>query len=66
MATAAEYTVGANAAMPIAMKYIYQLVPSEFQNMINSKMSDIRQMVNESAVAAIDAVDASRAKTLPP
>jgi len=66
MATPAEYTVGANAAMPIAMKFILQLVPPEFQGMINSKRSDIQQMVNEIVVAGVDAVDASRAKTPPP
>jgi hypothetical protein len=61
MATPAEYTVGANAAMPVAVKYIDQLVPSEFRGMI--PQSDIQQMVNEIVVAGIDAIDASRAKT---
>jgi len=33
-ATQADYTCGTNAAMPVAQKFIAQLVPSEFQGMI--------------------------------
>jgi len=64
MATPAEYTIGTNAAMPVAQKYIAQLVPVEFQGMI--PLGDVQEMVAQIVVAALNAVDASRAKTPPP
>jgi hypothetical protein len=60
IATPAEYTIGTNAAMPVAQNYISQLVPSEFRGMI--PVRDVQQMVAQIVVAAINAVDASRAK----
>jgi hypothetical protein len=59
MATQADYTCGTNAGMPVAQKYIAQLVPSEFQGMI--PLSDVQEMVAQIVVAAVNAVDASRA-----
>ena len=61
MATPAEFSIGTNAAMPVAQKYIAQLVPSEFQGMI--PLSDVQEMVAQIVVEAVNAVDASRAKT---
>jgi hypothetical protein len=61
MATPAEFSIGTNAAMPVAQKFIAQLVPSEFQGMI--PLSDVQEMVAQIVVAAVNAVDASRAKT---
>lgn len=58
IATAGEYTIGTNAAMPVAQKFIAQLVPSEFQGMI--PLSDVQEMVAQIVVAALDAVDVSR------
>lgn len=58
-ATPADFTVGTNAAMPIAQKYIAQIVPSEFQGVI--PLSDVQEMVAEIVVAAVNAVDANRA-----
>ena len=60
MATPAEYTIGTNAAIPVAQTYIDQLVPSEFRGMI--PVSDVQEMVAKIVVAALNAVDANRAK----
>lgn len=63
MATKQEYTIGTNAAMPVALKEandtIAQRVPSIFR--INITFEELAPMVADIVVAALDAVDDFRA-----
>lgn len=60
MATQAEYTIGTNAAMPIAQADIDQAVPSFFRGDI--PLSDVQKLVADIVKAALDAVDDAHAK----
>ena len=59
MATPADYTIGTNAAMPIAEADINQLVPAFFRSDI--PLTEVQTIVSQIVVAALNAVDASRA-----
>ena len=65
MATKAEYTIGTNAALPTAIKDIQGLVPSFAPQAIVEEYINYQKLapiVADIVVAALDAVDASRAK----
>jgi hypothetical protein len=59
MATPAEVTIGINAAMPVAMADVDQLVPAAFQGMV--PMADVQKIVSDIVMVSLAAVDASRA-----
>ena len=64
MATQAEYTIGTNAAMPIAQADIDQEVPSFFRGDITVEV--VQKFVADIVLAALNAVDAARAKQVQP
>jgi hypothetical protein len=63
MATPAEVTIGINAAMPVAMADVDQLVPAAFQGMV--PMADVQKIVADIVMVSLAAVDASRVSTPP-
>ena len=64
MATPAEVTIGINAALPVAMADVDQLVPPAFHNMV--PMADVQKIVSDIVMVALAAVDASRVHPVPP
>jgi hypothetical protein len=60
MATKADYTVGANAAVPVIQSDFNTLVPSWARSMIPA--GEAQRLAGAIAKAVIDAVDAARAK----
>ena len=61
MATQAEYTLGTNAAMPIAQADIDKAVPVFFRGDI--PLTAVQVLVADIVKTALDTVDAARAKT---
>jgi len=64
MATKDEYTIGTNAALPKALADIQALIPEGFMGEIAKKyvtFATLSPVVADIVVAALDAVDASRA-----
>jgi hypothetical protein len=59
VATKAEYSIGTNAAVPVAMKDIDSAVPSIFRSEIT--ITEVQSLVADIVVAALNAVDAYRA-----
>ena len=64
MATPAEITIGINAAMPVAMADVDQLVPPAFQGMVPP--ADVQKIVSDIVMVSLAAVDASRVHPVPP